>query len=157
MSLQMVPEVRDFYGGLGFTVIAMFIGSMIYEQIAKKRKSKAQKKGKELPYKTQLEGKSMDDFSEGDVEMVVNPLQRQKHKAAKEQPPARTKKTSKYQQIRVKLAPKLESLSFYVTLDAMKSLLFNGIVFAYVSVYVYILAASFGYSIFRTEVHQYFE
>ena len=94
MSLQMVPEVRDFYGGLGFTVIAMFIGSMIYEQIAKKRKSKAQKKGKELPYKTQLEGKSMDDFSEGDVEMVVNPLQRQKHKAAKEQPPARTMKTS---------------------------------------------------------------
>ena len=41
MSLQMVPEVRDFYGGLGFTVIAMFVGSMIYEQIAKKRKSKA--------------------------------------------------------------------------------------------------------------------
>ena len=158
MSWEFVTEVRDFYGGLGFTVVAMFIGSMLYEQLNNKGKSNAQQRGEEVPRKTQLAGKPVDDFSEGDVEMVVNPLQRPKRVASRGQLPKEKAKLGKRnKKLAAMFKTGFESISFYMTLDVLKTLLFNGMVFAYICVYLYMLSASFGYSIFRTEVDQYFE
>ena len=124
-----------------------FFGSIIYEHFSRSRNKKNSKVARD-----QRKMLPSEEFYDGDVEMVVNPMQERVQKTdVGISNSGRVKKKFNKQ-----FSSLIESLSFYMSLDVLKTFLFTGLAFSYVAFYIYILATSFGYTIYRTKVEEYF-